>query len=310
MLFELEFAPLRERLNHESVETAPINRLTNFSLKDLEKYPIVSLKELDIKNHDNNSVLMHEKIKLHEETTESEKKYNAENGNKSQIKQSELTPEYIANQNLEVDRDPEFVSINILDKPEALKASRIINDKNENRLIGNFGAEDYTPIGEIKFEYERHGLIKELWHDASDTVDNQHAENENSISSDTQSTTQKLYSASPTEKKNLHILGDQSDLQNVDKKTINSTYINPAINSPRHPPPVLKKMEVSKIYDNISILSLTGTDNNYNCAICLDYIKMSDKVRSIPCKHIFHLKCLDLWLMERSTTCPSCRFNL
>ncbi|KAJ1565573.1 hypothetical protein HK096_001839, partial [Nowakowskiella sp. JEL0078] len=46
------------------------------------------------------------------------------------------------------------------------------------------------------------------------------------------------------------------------------------------------------------------------CSICMDEFKPDDKVRILDvCKHIFHEKCVDTWLMERSTMCPNCRLD-
>ncbi|OMJ30206.1 Receptor homology region, transmembrane domain- and RING domain-containing protein 4 [Smittium culicis] len=309
MLYEMKFAPLRRRLNHDFVEVEPMNSVSNFAKKDLGIYPIVILRDLVIKGHDNNSYMVIEKMKPHEENTTKEKNCNLENDNKNQVKPPELTSAEIANQNLEIDRVPEFVSINILDKPEVLTISRERKGKKEANSNRNSSFEEDMHIEEINFKYERHGPIKDSSLDASDTIGNHYANNENNSSSDTRPTTQKLYPPSPTEKKSLYILDDQSYLQNVDEKSNISNYINPNNNSPRHPPSALKKKVDSKIYGRNSLL-LADIDNKYICAICLDYIKMSDKIRSIPCNHIFHLKCLDLWLKERSTTCPSCRFDL
>ncbi|XP_047610334.1 RING finger protein 11-like [Phacochoerus africanus] len=42
------------------------------------------------------------------------------------------------------------------------------------------------------------------------------------------------------------------------------------------------------------------------CAICtLDFV-CGDPIRSLPCKHFYHLGCIDGWL-TRSFTCPYCR---
>ncbi|XP_017773454.1 PREDICTED: putative RING-H2 finger protein ATL50 [Nicrophorus vespilloides] len=48
------------------------------------------------------------------------------------------------------------------------------------------------------------------------------------------------------------------------------------------------------------------SDEN-NCAICLNEL-ISD-VRQLPCKHIFHIKCIDSWT-ERNRICPICRKSL
>lgn len=43
--------------------------------------------------------------------------------------------------------------------------------------------------------------------------------------------------------------------------------------------------------------------NDTACAICIDQHKLGDCVRILPCKHIFHKKCVDPWLFERQN-CP------
>jgi hypothetical protein len=41
-----------------------------------------------------------------------------------------------------------------------------------------------------------------------------------------------------------------------------------------------------------------------SCAICAEGFVEAVHVRKLPCKHIFHPPCIDIWLMERSATCP------
>lgn len=48
-------------------------------------------------------------------------------------------------------------------------------------------------------------------------------------------------------------------------------------------------------------LSLT-----FSCSICLVEMVTNDDHRAIPCAHIFHLECLDVWLQQKKT-CPVCR---
>jgi hypothetical protein len=43
------------------------------------------------------------------------------------------------------------------------------------------------------------------------------------------------------------------------------------------------------------------------CLVCLDPFKNGDKVRDLGCKHIFHRKCLDPWLVKGEGNCPTCR---
>ncbi|XP_075433702.1 RING finger protein 11-like isoform X2 [Ascaphus truei] len=41
------------------------------------------------------------------------------------------------------------------------------------------------------------------------------------------------------------------------------------------------------------------------CVICMLELVSGDPVRFLPCMHIYHVECIDDWLM-RSFTCPSC----
>lgn len=42
------------------------------------------------------------------------------------------------------------------------------------------------------------------------------------------------------------------------------------------------------------------------CAICVEDYVVAYRVRTLPCKHYFHVKCIDPWL-ERNASCPTCR---
>ncbi|XP_072925045.1 RING finger protein 11-like isoform X2 [Hemitrygon akajei] len=41
------------------------------------------------------------------------------------------------------------------------------------------------------------------------------------------------------------------------------------------------------------------------CVICMMDFEYGDPIRFLPCMHIYHMECIDEWLM-RSFTCPSC----
>lgn len=49
---------------------------------------------------------------------------------------------------------------------------------------------------------------------------------------------------------------------------------------------------------------------NSVCAVCLDGISKGDRCRRFPgCNHVFHVECIDLWLLRR-LTCPTCRSSI
>lgn len=46
------------------------------------------------------------------------------------------------------------------------------------------------------------------------------------------------------------------------------------------------------------------------CAICLSEFVKGDRVRELPCHHIFHLEEVDSWLINRKKLCPVCKADV
>ncbi|KAF7290914.1 Mismatch repair-related protein [Mycena chlorophos] len=51
-------------------------------------------------------------------------------------------------------------------------------------------------------------------------------------------------------------------------------------------------------------------DQQHECAICLCEFEKGDKVRVLPCHHIFHLVEVDEWLIQRKKLCPVCKADV
>ncbi|XP_018455895.2 NEP1-interacting protein 1 isoform X2 [Raphanus sativus] len=68
--------------------------------------------------------------------------------------------------------------------------------------------------------------------------------------------------------------------------------------------------------DQIPKIKITGRNNldasgnKDSCSVCLQDFQLGETVRSLPqCHHMFHLPCIDNWLL-RHGSCPMCRRDL
>ncbi|OLY81861.1 E3 ubiquitin-protein ligase ATL41 [Smittium mucronatum] len=67
--------------------------------------------------------------------------------------------------------------------------------------------------------------------------------------------------------------------------------------------------------DDVEVIDGRGGDDTSlgggtDCPVCFDAVEGNDNIRQIPCRHIFHRDCLDVWLTTRSGFCPTCRYDL
>lgn len=54
----------------------------------------------------------------------------------------------------------------------------------------------------------------------------------------------------------------------------------------------------------------TPPECEQQCHICLEDFVDGDLVRDLNCSHSFHAHCVDVWLMEKSASCPLCRADV
>ncbi|KAK4763185.1 hypothetical protein SAY86_008953 [Trapa natans] len=53
-----------------------------------------------------------------------------------------------------------------------------------------------------------------------------------------------------------------------------------------------------------------ASDHQNECIVCLCALNDGDRVRRLPCRHVFHRACFDSWLDCRNFNCPLCRSPL
>lgn len=47
-----------------------------------------------------------------------------------------------------------------------------------------------------------------------------------------------------------------------------------------------------------------------SCAICLDFLEEADQIRELSCGHVYHAKCLNLWVERGHHDCPLCKYDI
>ena len=75
--------------------------------------------------------------------------------------------------------------------------------------------------------------------------------------------------------------------------------------------------------DNTTVLRLYGGEaegvtcdslgeyiRSTDCCLCFEEYSSGDMLRTLPCKHEFHAKCVDRWLLDVNRTCPCCRADV
>ena len=55
---------------------------------------------------------------------------------------------------------------------------------------------------------------------------------------------------------------------------------------------------------------LKAWNGEETCAICVDDFVKGVRIKTLPCDHKFHSKCIDEWLSNYSSLCPLCKLDL
>lgn len=53
-------------------------------------------------------------------------------------------------------------------------------------------------------------------------------------------------------------------------------------------------------------ISKKHIERQIECIVCIDYFLVGDEAKRLPCHHLYHEKCITLWLKEQAI-CPACR---
>ena len=74
-------------------------------------------------------------------------------------------------------------------------------------------------------------------------------------------------------------------------------------------PPASSDKEAQNSLSALSALEETheGLSSNTTCSICLEDYVEGEKLRVLPCNHVFHTECIVPWLTDRNSNCPLCK---
>jgi len=70
-------------------------------------------------------------------------------------------------------------------------------------------------------------------------------------------------------------------------------------------------MMARKAVARLELRKVTEIDSNLqgDCPVCLDQVLVGAEVRTLPCGHVYHRKCIDKWLI-RKRKCPLCKYDI
>ena len=72
------------------------------------------------------------------------------------------------------------------------------------------------------------------------------------------------------------------------------------------------KIQLIKEFDEFQFKNKDKFNESFieeECSICLGKYRVTDKIKALPCKHIYHKKCIKEWLCKHDN-CPLCNFDI
>lgn len=67
---------------------------------------------------------------------------------------------------------------------------------------------------------------------------------------------------------------------------------------------VQRKTLNTNVLDTLLTIDVTDMHLEEQCTICMEKYQHNQKLKLLPCKHLFHLNCIDTYLKDFSTQCP------
>ncbi|CAD8072124.1 unnamed protein product [Paramecium primaurelia] len=71
-----------------------------------------------------------------------------------------------------------------------------------------------------------------------------------------------------------------------------------------------QQQDQENLFDFLTPIQIQESNNQDNCAICLENLNNNQEVRQTHCHHNFHSICIKEWIQKNKKECPVCRSNL
>lgn len=62
--------------------------------------------------------------------------------------------------------------------------------------------------------------------------------------------------------------------------------------------------------DDLGMGEVQTSTAEHECCVCLESMPQGEKVRILPCRHVFHHECINGWFEQCKFTCPMCKMDL
>ncbi|EKM51696.1 uncharacterized protein PHACADRAFT_127496 [Phanerochaete carnosa HHB-10118-sp] len=76
------------------------------------------------------------------------------------------------------------------------------------------------------------------------------------------------------------------------------------------PEPDIERDTIAQSSSREASVEPSWVDGQMECAICLDMFAKGDRVRVLPCNHLFHMNEIDEWLITKKKVCPICKADI
>lgn len=95
----------------------------------------------------------------------------------------------------------------------------------------------------------------------------------------------------------------------VEQELVNIMNLMQRPGGPSRAPPASAKVVAALPKFAVDEAKLTELGQETQCAVCLAELQLQDEVQVLPCRHVYHVRCVAPWLAANNS-CPVCRSEL